>query len=113
MLDMFLNWYKQKFNDPQTVVLLGILLIGFGTIYFFSDLLMPLLVAIVFAYLLEWPIRFLTHNLKFPRPLSLILVLGGFISISIFLFVVLLPTLWNQAVTFLKNLPAMFNLLNE
>ncbi|MGX2974102.1 AI-2E family transporter [Ursidibacter arcticus] len=113
MLDMFLHWYKQKFNDPQTVVLLGILLIGFGTIYFFSDLLMPLLVAIVFAYLLEWPIRFLTTSLKLPRSLSLIFVLGGFISISIFLFVVLLPTLWNQAVTFLKDLPAMFNLLNE
>ncbi|MGX2966913.1 AI-2E family transporter [Ursidibacter sp. B-7004-1] len=113
MLDMFLHWYKQKFNDPQTVVLLGILLIGFGTIYFFSDLLMPLLVAIVFAYLLEWPIRFLTTSLKLPRSLSLILVLGGFISISVFLFVVLLPTLWNQAVTFLKDLPAMFNLLNE
>lgn len=112
MFEMFQNWYRQKFNDPQTVALLAILLIGFGIIYFFSGLLMPLLVAIVFAYLLEWPIRFLTGKLNFPRPLSLTLVLGGFISLSIFLFVVLLPSLWNQAVTFLKDLPSMFNLLN-
>ncbi|MBF0784434.1 AI-2E family transporter [Muribacter muris] len=112
MFEMFQNWYKQKFNDPQIVALLAILFIGFGIIYFFSHLLMPLLIAIVFAYLLEWPIRFLTVTLKFPRLLSLIIVLGGFISVSTFLFVVLLPSLWNQAVTFIKDLPSMFNLLN-
>lgn len=112
MFELFQNWYKQKFNDPQTVALLAILLIGFGIIYFFSHLLMPLLVAIVFAYLLEWPIRFLSAKLKFPRTLSLVIVLGGFISLSIFLFVVMLPSLWNQGVTFVKDLPSMFNLLN-
>lgn len=113
MFEMLKAWYRQKFTDPQTVVLLGILLIGFGIIYFFSNLLMPLLIAIVFAYLLEWPIRFLTTTLKIPRLISLIIVLGGFISISIFLFMVMLPSLWNQGVTFIKDLPAMFNLLNE
>lgn len=112
MWEMLQGWYRQKFNDPQTVALLTILLFGFGIIYFFSGLLMPLLVAIVLAYLLEWPIRFLSDNLRFPRLLSLTIVLGGFISLSIFLFVVLLPSLWNQTVTFLKDLPSMFNLLN-
>ncbi|WGE90043.1 AI-2E family transporter [Actinobacillus arthritidis] len=112
MFEMFQSWYKQKFNDPQTVALLGILAIGFGIIYFFSDLIMPLLIAIVFAYLLEWPIKLLTKKLKFPRLLSLIVVLGGFISLSTFLFVVMLPSLWNQAVTFVRDLPSMFNLLN-
>lgn len=113
MFEMFKTWYKQKFNDPQIAVLLAILLFGFGTLYFFSDLLMPLLVAIVFAYLLEWPIRFLTERVKLPRMLSLIIVLGGFISVSLFLFGVILPTLWNQAIKFFKDLPTMFNLLNE
>lgn len=113
MFEMFQNWYKQKFNDPQIAVLLAILLVGFGTIYFFSDLLMPLLIAIVFAYLLEWPIRFLSQHLKLPRLLSLMIVLGGFISLSVFLFVVMLPSLWNQALKFFKDLPSMLNLLNE
>ncbi|WP_373819115.1 AI-2E family transporter [Glaesserella sp.] len=112
MFELFQNWYKQKFGDPQTAALLAIVFVGFGIIYFFSSLIMPLLVAIVFAYLLEWPIRFLSFKLKFPRILSLIIVLGGFISLSIFLFVVMLPMLWNQAMTFLKDLPSMFNLLN-
>lgn len=113
MFKMFQTWYHKKFDDPQIAVLLAILLIGFGIIYFFSDLLMPILVAIVFAYLLEWPIRFLTQNLKVPRLLSLFLVLGGFISLCVFLFVVLVPSLWNQTIKFFKDLPSMFNLLNE
>ncbi|MBR0572709.1 MULTISPECIES: AI-2E family transporter [Pasteurellaceae] len=113
MFDLLQNWYRKKFSDPQTAVLLGILFVGFGIIYFFSNLLMPLLVAIVFAYLLEWPIHFLVQNLKLPRLISLIIVLGSSISLSVFLFMVLLPSLWNQTTTFLKDLPSMLNSLNE
>lgn len=112
MLALFRRWYQRKFGDPQTAVLLGIVLISFGIIYFFSGLLMPLLIAIVLAYLLEWPIRFLSQHFKLPRMLSLTLVLGGFISFVVFLMVVLLPTLWNQTVNFIRDLPSMFNFLN-
>lgn len=113
MLALFKDWYTQKFNDPQTIALLGILLFGFGIIYFFSGLIMPLLIAIVLAYLLESPIRFLTEKLHFPRLLSVLLVFGGSISIVAFLLVVMVPSLWNQAVNFIRDLPNMFNLLNE
>lgn len=113
MLALFKEWYTQKFNDPQTIALLGILLFGFGIIYFFSGLIMPLLVAIVLAYLLESPIRFLTEKLHFPRLLSVLLVFGGTISLVAFLLVVMVPSLWNQAVNFIRDLPNMFNLLNE
>ena len=113
MLALFKEWYTQKFNDPQTIALLGILLFGFGIIYFFSGLIMPLLVAIVLAYLLESPIRFLTEKLHFPRLLSVLLVFGGTISIVAFLLIVMVPSLWNQAVNFIRDLPNMFNLLNE
>lgn len=113
MFKMFQTWYHKKFDDPQIAVLLTILFLGFGVIYFFSHLLMPILVAIVFAYLLEWPIRFLTQRLKLPRLMSLIIVLGGFISASVFLFVVMVPSLWNQTLKFFKDLPSMFNSLNE
>lgn len=112
MLALIQAWYKQKFNDPQTVALLGILLCGFGIIYFFSGLLMPLLVAIVIAYLLEAPIKVLTNRLGLPRLLSVLLVFGGSLSLFAFLCFVMMPSLWNQAVNFIRDLPNMFNLLN-
>nr|WP_314741420.1 AI-2E family transporter [uncultured Haemophilus sp.] len=111
MLNLFQTWYRQKFNDPQIAALAGILLIGFGIIYFFSDLIMPLLIAIVLAYLLEVPIRVLERIM--PRTLSVVIVLGSALSLVSFLLVVMLPSLWNQAVNFIRDLPTMFNLLSE
>lgn len=112
MFELLRNWYRRRFDDPQAAALVVILLCGFGLIYFFSDLLMPLLIAIVFAYLLEWPIRFLTSVVKLPRALSIIIVLGSFISLSVFLFIVIFPTLWNQTISLFQDLPSMFNQLN-
>lgn len=111
MLEQIQTWYRQKFNDPQIAALAGILLIGFGIIYFFSNLIMPLLIAIVLAYLLEVPIRLLERFM--PRTLSVIIVLGSALSLVSFLLVVLLPSLWNQAVNFIRDLPNMLNLLSE
>lgn len=54
MLEMFLQWYRRRFADPQAVALFSLLVIGFLVIFFFSSILAPLLVAIVLAYLLEW-----------------------------------------------------------
>ena len=53
MIEMFKSWYNRRFTDPQAMGLAAILLFGFVSIYFFSDLIAPLLVAIVLAYLLE------------------------------------------------------------
>ena len=53
MLEMLKNWYSRRLSDPQAMGLLAILLFGFIAIYFFSDLIAPLLIAIVLAYLLE------------------------------------------------------------
>ena len=111
MLEQIQTWYRQKFNDPQIAALAGILLIGFGIIYFFSNLIMPLLIAIVLAYLLEVPIRLLERFM--PRTLSVVIVLGSALSLVSFLLVVMLPSLWNQAVNFIRDLPNMLNLLSE
>ncbi|SPY93993.1 Uncharacterised protein [Proteus mirabilis] len=58
--DLLVQWYKRRFADPQVIALVVILIAGFSIIYFFSGILAPLLVAIVLAYLLEWP----THLLE-------------------------------------------------
>lgn len=56
MFEMVSRWYQRRFSDPHAVSLVAILLFGFITIYFFGHLIAPLLVAIVLAYLLEWPV---------------------------------------------------------
>ena len=62
MLSFLNDWYKARFSDPQAITLLFILL-GIGLLlYFAGGLLAPLLVALVLAFLLEWPV---TQNARF------------------------------------------------
>ena len=113
MIEMLKNWYNRRFSDPQAMGLAAILLFGFIAIYFFSDLIAPLLVAIVLAYLLEWPVRLLNEKLKCPRLLATTLVIGTFISLVFLVVLVLIPNLWTQMVNLLSDLPHMFNKFNE
>ncbi|WP_439240109.1 AI-2E family transporter [Lonepinella sp. BR2474] len=113
MIEMLKNWYTRRFSDPQAMGLAAILLFCFIAIYFFSDLIAPLLIAIVLSYLLEFPIQFLSNKFALPRILSIILVLGSFITFALLLAFGLLPNLINQTLNLLSDLPNMFNKLHE
>ncbi|MBV6543606.1 AI-2E family transporter, partial [Ursidibacter maritimus] len=109
MIEMLRNWYNNRFSDPQAMGLFVILLFGFISIYFFSNLIAPLLFAIVLAYLLVWPIRFLTEKLRFPRLLSTAIIFGGFLGLILIIVLVLIPTLWTQTLNLVTDLPHKFN----
>ncbi len=108
MLDMVRRWYKRRFSDPDAVSLVVILLFGFITIYFFGNLIAPLLVAIVLAYLLEWPVSKLCA-LGLPRTLSVVAVILLFISLMLLAIFGLVPTIWNQVGNLLNDIPNMYN----
>ena len=112
MLDMLTRWYKRRFSDPHAVSLVAILLGGFLTIYFFGNLIAPLLVAIVLAYLLEWPVMQLTR-LGLPRTLSVMGVLFIFAGLMVMAVFGLVPTIWHQVGNLIADVPNMFNGLQE
>ncbi len=82
MIEMFNRWYKRRFSDPNTVSLVAILAVGFAIIYFFGNLIAPLLVAIVLAYLLEWPVARMVRT-GLPRTPSVIIVLTLFVGVML------------------------------
>lgn len=112
MLDMLLRWYRRRFSDPQAVALLIILVVGFGIIYFFSDILAPLLIAIVIAYLLEWPTTKL-QKMGVSRGLAAggVIVLFGGLMFATVVFIV--PAAWQQGVNLLTDMPKMLNRLHD
>ncbi|GLO60208.1 AI-2E family transporter [Vibrio sp. MACH09] len=112
MFDMVNRWYKRRFSDPNAVSLVAILLFGFVIIYFFGHLIAPLLVAIVLAYLLEWPVNKLA-KLGLPRTLSVALVLVMFVGLMILAFFGLIPTVWNQVGNLINDIPVMYAGLQE
>ncbi|GAA5189739.1 AI-2E family transporter [Ferrimonas gelatinilytica] len=106
MWNLVRNWYREKFSDPQAVTLTVILLAGFALIYFYGNLLMPLLVAVVLAYMLEWPVAKMAV-LGIPRVVAASLVLLLFLLVMVLMVLVMLPALWRQGVSLMAELPAM------
>ena len=90
MLEMLMQWYRRRFSDPEAIALLVILVAGFGILFFFSGLLAPLLVAIVLAYLLEWPTARLEH-IGFSRRWATSIVLVLFVGILLLMAFVVMP----------------------
>ncbi len=112
MLEMLLQWYRRRFSDPEAIALLVILVAGFCILFFFSGLLAPLLVALVLAYLLEWPtVRLERIGCSRTWATSIVLVL--FVGILLLLAFVVAPVAWQQGIYLIRDMPSMFNRLTE
>ena len=106
MLSFVNNWYKDRFSDPQAVTLVFILVVLASLIYFGGGLLAPILVALVLAFLLEWPVAQMSR-LGINRVAGASLVLVLFIGLMVLLTFGLLPSLWRQGGALLTELPRM------
>ena len=112
MLEVLLAWYRRRFSDPNAVTLFWLLIAGFTIIYFYSDILAPFLIALVFAYLLEWVVhRFLKLGLGRASASTIVILL--FIGVMLLIGFGVLPTLFRQTINLAKEVPAMVTHLND
>ena len=111
MVYILKEWYKKRFADPSTFVLLGLLFFLFCVIYFFGNILMPLLVAVVLSYLLE-PLVKKIEKLGANRTIAVSFSLTFLFGLSLFLIIILLPVIWNQGVLLIVELPTIINKWN-
>jgi putative permease len=112
MFEMIARWYKRRFSDPHAVSLFAILFFCFIIIYFFGHLIAPLLVAIVLAYLLEWPVVKLT-KVGMPRTVAVVLVIAVFTSLMLLAVFGLVPTIWKQVGNLINDIPSMYSGLQK
>lgn len=108
MFEMLNRWYQRRFSDPHAVSLVAILFFGFVIIYFFGHLIAPLLVAIVLAYLLEWPVTQLCR-LGIPRTLSVLVIVSLFLGLMLVALFGIVPTIWQQVINLINDIPNMYN----
>jgi putative permease len=107
MFDYLKQWYNRKFSDPDAVTLFLLLLTTFALIILFSDILAPILVALVLAYLLEWPVQRL-ERAGMPRLSAVGIVFLSFVALNVVLLLFLVPVIWQQSVALIGELPQMF-----
>ncbi len=104
MISLIRDWYTRHFSDPQAMMLAMVLIIAGTLIYLFGNILAPLLVAAVCAYLLEGVVARL-ERIKVPRALAATLVLVVFVFLCLILIFGLLPLLFQQVTQLFLELP--------
>lgn len=106
MIQMFRDWFKRYFSDPQVIILIILLGIGFWGIYLLKDMLTPVFAAVVIAYLLEGIVTRL-RRFRIPRAVLVPAVFLLFMMVLLLLIFGLLPLLFRQTGELLQELPGM------
>lgn len=112
MISVFGRWYRRKFSDPDAAMLLILILFSTAILLLWGELIMPVLVAAVIAYLLDWPVNRLV-NLGVSRTLSCAVVLFGFVTLTIFTLVGLVPIISKQSVNLIQETPLIWQKAQE
>ena len=106
MLQMFREWFKERFSDPQIIILWVFLIAGFLLIILLGEMLTPVFAGLVIAYLLEGFVLRLQH-FKVPRKISVFLAFTLFLICLVLLVVGLLPLLSRQVAQLIQQLPEL------
>ena len=104
MFDVFKNWYRRNFSDPQAVILAVLLLFGLLTVIYMGGMLAPILIAIGIAYMLEAIVELL-EQYKMPRLAAVVVVCLIFLLLLLFLILLMIPILSQQITQLIQELP--------
>ncbi len=112
MYDILRGWYSRNFSDPQAVALVILLVLIFGLVYLIGDIMAPVLVAVVLAYLLESVVRTM-EGWRLPRTLASVFVLAMIVSFSVIVLFGLIPVLSQQTTSIVRETPGMIQNIQE
>ena len=106
MREVLTRWYQRYLSEEEAVILLMLLVVALMVMLVFGEILAPVLVAVILAYLMQGVANVLRHRgvpAELSVALSTLLFLGGFFAV---LFV-LAPLVWRQLVALIREAPAM------
>ena len=106
MREVLTRWYQRYLSEEEAVILLMLLVVALVVMLVFGEILAPVLVAVILAYLMQGVANLLRHRgvpAELSVALSTLLFLGGFFAV---LFV-LAPLVWRQLVALIREAPAM------
>ena len=106
MKEVLTRWYQRYLSEEEAVILLVMMAVAFGVMLFFGDILAPVLVAVILAYLMQGVANVLRQR-GLPGELSVavstLLFLSGFFAVLLGLA----PLVWRQLVALVRETPAI------
>jgi len=104
--EVLTRWYQRYLSEEEAVILLVMLTVALVVMLAFGEILAPVFVAVILAYLMQGVANLLTHR-GLPAELSVavstLLAMGGFFAVLFGLA----PLVWRQLVALLREAPAM------
>ena len=106
MKEVLTRWYQRYLSEEEAVVLLVLLVAAFVVMLAFGEILAPVFVAVILAYLMQGVANVMRHR-GLPAELSVaistLLFLGGFLAVLFGLA----PLVWRQLVALVREAPTM------
>ena len=106
MKEVLTRWYQRYLSEEEAVVLLMLLVAAFAVMLAFGEILAPVFVAVILAYLMQGVANVMRHR-GVPKELSVavstLLFFGGFLAVLLGLA----PLVWRQLVGLVREAPAM------
>ncbi|SFX30661.1 AI-2E family transporter [Marinospirillum alkaliphilum] len=106
------GWLHRYFSDEEAVIFALLLIFFFTALLFFGAMLVPFLSAVVLAYLLQGVVSQL-KRIGVPELPAVLLAFSLFIGVLLALIFWLLPLLWQQTVSLVRELPAMIRMAQQ
>ena len=106
MREVLTKWYRRYLSEEEAVVLLVLLTSAFGVTLAFGDILAPVFVAVILAYLMQGVANVMRHRglpAEVSVAISTLLFFGGFVAVLFGLA----PLVWRQSVALVREAPAM------
>ena len=106
MKKVLTRWCQRYLSEDEAVILLVMMAVAFAIMLFFGDILAPVLVAVILAYLMQGVANVLRQR-GLPGELSVavstLLFLSGFFAVLLGLA----PLVWRQLVALVRETPAI------
>jgi putative permease len=104
--EVLTRWYQRYLSEEEAVILLVLLVVAFVVMLAFGEILAPVFVAVILAYLMQGVANLLRAR-GLPAELSVavstLLFMGGFFAVLFGLA----PLVWRQLVALVREAPTM------
>ncbi len=105
IIESISSWFQRNFSNPDAIALTMTIIFAVIFLELFGTILMPVLVSIVLAYLLNAAVRSL-EKYKCPHMLSVLIVYIVFLGLLLYIIFGLLPLLFKELSNLVQDLPA-------
>lgn len=112
MIAIIKGWFEKHFSDPQAIILVAILVLGFILVLYLGTILTPVLAGIIIAYVLEGLVCRL-NKLGMPRMAAFLFSYTLFITALALTLFGLVPLVISQVTQLITDFPQIINKIQQ